>query len=733
MKIKNKKIILITLSSIILIASGIFMGIRLNKNNQNPDSKTENIETVKFIESEFYLYPEEDNDEDLLNNEKEESLGTDPLTPDTDKDHIIDGKEIEIGTDLLEPDTDGDKIIDGCELVAGTDPLTPDDYKKNLTINIDPNSNTTLNLKKDKAQLQLKDSDANGYASVLSAVNNSSITLNPDTISNLYQVNLSGENSSAELKIDISNVSKANKDNLAMYEYSNNTFTKVESVIENNSISCNVLNDKFYVLGVDNLKTEHDTHITFVIDDSGSMYDEGNAGEPGNDPDFIRYNMVYNIADKLGVDKYHYSLYTFSGSCWNVVDDTNDLTQLQTAINTAKNDRMPWTGTDIGKATNEAIEGLKDETDVRKIIIVLSDGEDTSGSDLASTGRKAYYNKILAITIGLGSQTDASLSNIASYSTGFSYFAKDANCLSNVVNKIKKTIDVDDSNRMLIADSGFDPEINGFSFTNYTTDKEEGQCFGMATFANKYYTGSLDMEFEGSDKRFALKSINGSDSDPYTLENTTLWDMYESNKPLHEWNTSIDTSKPINMTFDVSSIEDKIDVDKIDINHTKPTDIVDLIIDDIKEEKGEKYADSWQVHSVISSMFNWQYTNDAEEMDLHKSINFKQMMIDVAQGIPVVIGMRGPNDRGHAVNICKIEQDANDANTYYFGIYENSLGKMTWAKFVVKPESEEFRYNFEFNCDQNFEFIYNPFKDPDAKDVKEGDYVYTNISYYRLK
>lgn len=708
----NKKILLISLAVIALILSCIVLIISFIKRD-DANSKTEDLEeeNIEFLTTELCLYPEEDNDSDLLTNEKEQSLGTDPFTPDTDKDHIPDGKEVEIGTDPLNPDTDNDKIIDGCELVAETDPLVPDEYKKDLTINIEPNSNTVLNLKKYKAELLLKDSDANGYASVLSAVSDSSITLNPDTISNLYQVKLFGENSSAELKIDLSNVSKADKNNLAMYEYSNSTFNKVDSTIENDSIYCNVLNDKFYLLGVDNLKTEHDTHIVFVIDDSGSMYDEGNAGEPGNDPNFVRYDMVYNIADKLGVDKYHYSLYTFSGSCWDVIDNTNNLTQLQTAINTAKNDRMSWTGTNIGKATDEAIEDLKDETGVRKIIIVLSDGEDTSGSNLAATGQNAFYNKIVAITIGLGSQTDASLSDIASYSTGFSYFAKDANCLSNVVNKIKETIDLEDSERRLIADSGFDPEINGFSFTNYTTDKEEGQCFGIATFANKYYTGSLDMEFEGSDKRFDLKSINGSDSDPYTLENTTLWNMYESNKPLHEWNTSIDTSKPINMTFDVSSIKDKID--------------------DIKEEKGEKYADSWQVHSAISSMFNWQYTNDAEEIDLHKSIHFKQMMIDVAQGIPVVIGMRGPNDIGHAVNICKIEQDANDANIYYFGIYENSLGKMTWAKFIVKPESEEFRYNFEFNCDQNFEFIYNPFKDPDAKDVKEGDYVYTNISYYR--
>lgn len=720
----NKKRLLITLAAIALALSCtllVISFIRNNKDGTDPKTKGLEEENIKFLTTELCLYPEEDNDLDLLTNEKEQSLGTDPYIPDTDKDHIPDGKEVEIGTDLLDPDTDGDKIIDGCELVAETDPLIPDEYRKDLTIDIEPNSNTVLNLKKHKAELLLKDSDANGYASVLSAVSDSSITLNPDTISNLYQVKLSGKNSSAELKIDLSNVSKTDRDNLAMYEYSNSTFTKVESVIENDSITCNVLNDKFYVLGVDNLKTEHDTHIAFVIDDSGSMYDEGNAGEPGNDPDFVRYSMVYNIADKLGVDRYHYSLYTFSGSCWNVIDDTNDLTQLQTAISSAKNDRMPWTGTDIGKATHEAIEDLADETDVRKIIIVLSDGKDTSGSDLAATGRKAYYNKIAAITIGLGSQTDPSLSNIASYSTGFSYFAKDANCLSNVVNKIKKTVDLEDSERRLIADSGFDPEINGFSFHNYKTDKEEGQCFGMAMFANKYYTRSLDMEFEGSDKKFALESINGNDSDPYTLENTTLWDMYTSNRPLHEWNTSIDVSKSINMTFDLPSVEDKID-----INNTKPTDILDLIIDDIKEEKGEKYADSWQVHSAISSMFNWQFTNETEALPLFKTENLSQMINDVASGTPVVIGVGGK----HAVNICKIEQDVNDPNTYYFGIYENNFGKMTWAKFIAEPTSETFFRNFESDCDMEYEFVYNPFKDPDAKDVKDGDHVYVTIEYY---
>ncbi len=64
--------------------------------------------------------PDDDPDDDGLNNDDENTAGTDPLDPDTDGDGLLDGTEVHgnNATDPLDPDTDGDELCDGPESVA---------------------------------------------------------------------------------------------------------------------------------------------------------------------------------------------------------------------------------------------------------------------------------------------------------------------------------------------------------------------------------------------------------------------------------------------------------------------------------------------------------------------------------------------------------------------------------------------------------------------------------------
>ncbi|MEO9892491.1 Ig-like domain-containing protein, partial [Aurantibacter sp.] len=112
--------------------------------------------------------PENDCDDDGLTEQEENTMGTDPTNPDTDGDGVLDGQEvtdntnpldncdfvlenqtltpsqewyaidcdgdmltnqeeIPLGTDPNNPDTDGDQIMDGQEINDGTDPLDPCD------------------------------------------------------------------------------------------------------------------------------------------------------------------------------------------------------------------------------------------------------------------------------------------------------------------------------------------------------------------------------------------------------------------------------------------------------------------------------------------------------------------------------------------------------------------------------------------------------------------------------
>jgi len=64
-----------------------------------------------------------DDDNDLLSDETEKQLGTDPLNPDSDEDGLKDGEEIELGTNPLSKDTDQDGISDAIEVAQGSNPL----------------------------------------------------------------------------------------------------------------------------------------------------------------------------------------------------------------------------------------------------------------------------------------------------------------------------------------------------------------------------------------------------------------------------------------------------------------------------------------------------------------------------------------------------------------------------------------------------------------------------------
>jgi len=69
-----------------------------------------------------------DSDGDMLSDEYENSMCSDPNNPDTDGDGLTDGEEVlKYKTDPCNPDSDGDGVSDGDEIRNGTDPNDPYD------------------------------------------------------------------------------------------------------------------------------------------------------------------------------------------------------------------------------------------------------------------------------------------------------------------------------------------------------------------------------------------------------------------------------------------------------------------------------------------------------------------------------------------------------------------------------------------------------------------------------
>ena len=73
-----------------------------------------------------------DDDNDLVLDEEEEILGTNPLDPDSDQDGLEDGEEIQLGTDPLNQDTDQDGIPDATEVAGGSNPIVAEPTQKDV-------------------------------------------------------------------------------------------------------------------------------------------------------------------------------------------------------------------------------------------------------------------------------------------------------------------------------------------------------------------------------------------------------------------------------------------------------------------------------------------------------------------------------------------------------------------------------------------------------------------------
>jgi hypothetical protein len=113
-----------------------------------------------------------DTDGDGLNDGDEATAGSNPLVTDTDFDGLNDGDEVHIhGSDPTVVDTDGDGAADGLEVTVGTDPAVPDQT----------------------------DTDNDGIGDLVEAYygwnpnisNSSTQDSDSDTLSNIYEVNIS--------------------------------------------------------------------------------------------------------------------------------------------------------------------------------------------------------------------------------------------------------------------------------------------------------------------------------------------------------------------------------------------------------------------------------------------------------------------------------------------------------------------------------------------------------------
>lgn len=690
---------------------------------------------------------DEDLDYDGLTNKQEKEYKTNPQVADTDLDGLDDYYEIFTSkTDPNKKDSDNDGLSDYDEIQLGLDPLKADSKNDGVK---DGQRELTYNYESDKLKISI--TGKGNIASTVSEVNsNTKISGKKGLIDNLYTLYTDGTIKEATLTITYTDEELVkyglNEDNLSIYYYNEkeSKYEKVDSTIDksNKTVTAKLKHFSNYVLGDSTLIKETSTNqILFILDNSWSMYTNeqykeytgkeytgglfGSAKLDGFDEEGIRFTLTSELVTKLSAKDYQIGLSEFRSDYANALSIGSDAESIKKKLTTMTGKFITSKeGTNIGNALTKGIKEFSKESD-NKYIIILTDGQDSSLSrKTKSIIKKATESNVKICSIGFGGGSyNTELSNISN-GTGCKFYSSGnamglAELFENIGTELDDNlVDVDGDNEadgILMADSGFIVNRDGFSFRNYGTNLASGgHCYGMATFAQLYYKKVLPLNV-------SAKTVDKQTSYAYNLTNT----YFKNYSNLYDYKLKTNALK-YNFGFDIFGEEQPADFRSLNgttliINDKYKKEINDSGIYDIVEVKtsldsktqlerwGVNYTtaenfymneDRMQTSSIVSNddlqMFNAIYTSFIrQDATTHysSSSNFILWLRNVfgtestdytgAAGFINILKSR-LNDKDapvisstfsgglHAINAISLVQDIDNPNLYYIGVYDNN-------------------------------------------------------------
>ena len=658
---------------------------------------------------------------------------TDPLKADTDSDGLNDSNEIGLGLDPLKEDSLGDGVKDG---------------DRKLTYNI---NNEDLGI-----TLEITGT-GNIVDTTINTFKNSTFSNMDGLLDTVYNFYTEGKLDSAKVTIpynieDINN-KKLNEDNLTLY-YFNEDSKKLEAIPTtvdkvNKVITVTLSHFSKYVLGDSNVVlTTTNNQIMMVIDNSVSMYtskqlsDLGftSTGADGNDSNFKRISLTNNLIDMF-TGSYYFGISEFGGDYVNLQEFTDNHDDAKKAVDSIKNDfERVDDGTNITNALEEGIDEFTKD-DNGHYLILLTDGKDASDYYPLSSNKKDIIDKankkdVKVCVIGLGSNLDTDDLNEIAEGTGCDYYnASDASALDEIYSLVGADINYNlvDTNAdgkvdgTVIADSGFIVTKNGFSFSNFVSNLSDGgQCYGMATIAELYYTKKLPMSASGKDVERTITGRSGftrkQHSYDYNLNNTyfssfaNLYDyklqtnvlkntfgfetfnedipknyrtvVDDTLKYSDKYRKEMEDSGIYDFTTYKSTLDKKEQIKRWGVNYDNAEDALlneDKMQDSSLIQNSEKQILNaiytgfikQDVTESLASSLNFslwiRQRHNSEDTDVTKPKTFLYLLkTRIEAGDVPVLSAKFDGDGLHAINAISLVQDNSDANHYYIGVYDNN-------------------------------------------------------------
>ena len=113
---------------------------------------------------------------------------------------------------------------------------------------------------------------------------------------------------------------------------------------------------------------------------------------------------IHNLIDRLGGDRI--GLIVFAGEAYTQFPLTTDYSAANLFLDVLDVDAVSLPGTAIGVAIERALESLDFKEQTSKVIVIITDGENTEG-DVFEAAEAAAAKGVLLYTIGMGSPTGA--------------------------------------------------------------------------------------------------------------------------------------------------------------------------------------------------------------------------------------------------------------------------------------------------------------------------------------
>lgn len=396
---------------------------------------------------------EEDPDGDGLTNREEVRLGTNPIASDSDSDGLSDYDEVnKYHTNPLKEDTDSDGVKDGTEIELGTDPLVAESQ---FTTSMDIGAVDEFTTVAASAKVN---TDAKGAGTLqieeVTPLDNPLLSENiAGYLGSAYNFSTDGEFKSAEITFsydtDLGQIGEDfqpriyyfNEETGLLEELPNQVVTdgKVKAQVPHFStyvLLNKIAVDKVWATDIKTPQNQGDSQYTgidvvFVIDSSGSMWDNDHSG--------LRKEAAKAFVDKLGSND-RAAVIDFDHDASVYQDFTSDHTNLKNAINRINDSGGTDLGAGMGKAISLFTNSSYTRTDAYKYIIFLTDGDGSYNTGYTSA---ASSHGIVVYTVGLGSGVkESTLKAIADGTGGKYYFASTADALSGIYKDVSfETVD----------------------------------------------------------------------------------------------------------------------------------------------------------------------------------------------------------------------------------------------------------------------------------------------------